>query len=65
MNANLEHLIVLQAQDLELKRLREELADAPRRVARAQEARAKAELALASQADGVCHERSADHRART
>jgi predicted nucleic acid-binding Zn-ribbon protein len=48
MNANLEHLIVLQAQDLELKRLREELTDAPRRVAKAQEARAKAELALAS-----------------
>jgi predicted nucleic acid-binding Zn-ribbon protein len=47
MNADLEHLIVLQAQDLELKRLREELAEAPRRVAAAQTARAKAEVALA------------------
>jgi len=47
MNADLEHLIVLQAQDLELKRLREELAEAPRRVAAAQTARARAEVALA------------------
>jgi predicted nucleic acid-binding Zn-ribbon protein len=47
MNSNLEHLIILQAQDLELKRLREELADAPRRVAAAQTARARAEVALA------------------
>jgi len=48
MNADLEHLIVLQAQDLELKRLREELAEAPRRVAAAEAARAKAESALAA-----------------
>ena len=47
MNADLEHLIVLQAQDLELRRLRAELADAPLRVAAAQTARAKAEVALA------------------
>jgi predicted nucleic acid-binding Zn-ribbon protein len=47
MNADLEHLITLQAQDLELRRLREELAEAPRRVAAAQTARAKAEVALA------------------
>jgi predicted nucleic acid-binding Zn-ribbon protein len=46
MNADLEHLIVLQAQDLELKRLRQELAEAPRRVAAAESARAKAEAAL-------------------
>jgi len=46
MNADLEHLIVLQAQDLELKRLRQELIDAPLRVAAAQTARAKAEVAL-------------------
>jgi uncharacterized protein len=46
MNADLEHLIVLQSQDLELRRLREELAEAPRRVAAAQTARAKAEVAL-------------------
>ena len=35
MNAQLEHLIVLQAQDLELARLRSELAEAPQRVQRA------------------------------
>jgi len=46
MNQDLEHLIVLQSQDLELKRLRQELADAPIRVAAAQTARAKAEVAL-------------------
>jgi predicted nucleic acid-binding Zn-ribbon protein len=47
MNADLEHLIVLQAQDLELRRLRAELVEAPQRVAAAQTARAKAEVALA------------------
>jgi predicted nucleic acid-binding Zn-ribbon protein len=47
MNADLEHLIILQAQDLELRRLRAELADAPLRVAAAQTARAKADVALA------------------
>lgn len=47
MNADLEHLIVLQAQDLELRRLRAELADAPVRVTAAQTARAKAEVLLA------------------
>jgi len=46
MNPDLEHLIVLQSQDLDLKRLRAELADAPIRVAAAQTARAKAEVAL-------------------
>ena len=47
MNSDLEHLVTLQAQDLELRRLRAELADAPLRVAAAQTARAKAEVALA------------------
>jgi len=46
MNADLENLIVLQSQDLELKRLRAELADAPVRVSAAQTDRAKAEVAL-------------------
>jgi uncharacterized protein len=46
MNSDLEHLIVLQSQDLELRRLRQELIDAPLRVAAAQTARAKAEVAL-------------------
>ena len=47
MNADLQHLITLQAQDLELRRLRAELAEAPQRVAAAQTARATAEVALA------------------
>jgi predicted nucleic acid-binding Zn-ribbon protein len=47
MNSDLEHLVILQAQDLELRRLRAELADAPLRVTAAQTARAKAEVALA------------------
>jgi len=47
MNADLEHLVILQAQDLELRRLRAELAEAPLRVTAAQTARAKAEVALA------------------
>ena len=47
MNADLEHLIILQAQDLELRRLRAELADAPVQVSAAQTARARAEVALA------------------
>jgi predicted nucleic acid-binding Zn-ribbon protein len=46
MNADLENLIVLQSQDLELKRLRQELVDAPLRVKAAEQARVKAEAAL-------------------
>ena len=46
MNSDLEHLIVLQSQDLELKHLRQELVDAPLRVAAAQSARNKADKAL-------------------
>jgi predicted nucleic acid-binding Zn-ribbon protein len=62
MNQNLEHLIVLQAQDLELKRLREELAEAPRRVAAAQAARAKAEVALASAKQSLAKEETLRRR---
>lgn len=47
MNADLENLIVLQAQDLELARLRTELADAPRRVRAAEVALLQAQGALA------------------
>lgn len=43
MNVDLEHLIVLQAQDLEARRLREELAEAPRRVRAAQATHMEAE----------------------
>ena len=43
MNPDLEHMIVLQAQDLELQRLRSERMEAPRRVQTAEAARATAE----------------------
>jgi predicted nucleic acid-binding Zn-ribbon protein len=56
MNADLEHLIILQAQDLELRRLRQELADAPLRVTAAQTARAKAEVALAEATKSLAKE---------
>ena len=48
MNQELEHLIVLQAQDLELTRLRGELAEAPRRVKAAETSLASAQTALAT-----------------
>ncbi len=47
MNADLENLIVLQAQDLELGRLRAELAEAPQRVKSAEGTLALAEARLA------------------
>jgi predicted nucleic acid-binding Zn-ribbon protein len=56
MNQDLEHLVILQAQDLELRRLRQELADAPVRVAAAQTARAKAEVALTSATQSLAKE---------
>ena len=52
MNPDLEHLVVLQAQDLELARLRGELAEAPRRVAAAEKASAAADKAAQ-----LCRER--------
>ena len=48
MNPDLEHLIVLQAQDLELGRLRAEQAEAPRLVAAAEQAHKAAEAELAN-----------------
>ncbi len=48
MNQDLEHLIVLQAQDLDLARLRTEMAEAPRRVKIAEAAFQAAEKALNS-----------------
>jgi hypothetical protein len=56
MNADLEHLIILQAQDLELRRLRAELADAPLQVSAAQTARAHAEVALAEATKSLAKE---------
>ena len=46
MNADVEKLVTLQALDLELKHLRAELAELPRRVARAETERDEAERAL-------------------
>jgi predicted nucleic acid-binding Zn-ribbon protein len=48
MKIALEHLIVLQSQDLELQRLRAELADAPKKVNAAEAAQNKAAAALAA-----------------
>jgi predicted nucleic acid-binding Zn-ribbon protein len=53
MNADLERIIALQQQDLEGKRLREELADAPKRVAAAETALKKAQTAAAAAADAL------------
>ena len=61
MNADLQHLIVLQAQDLELKRLRQELAEAPRRVAAAESARAAAESALTAATAALKKEEALRH----
>jgi uncharacterized protein len=47
MNADLEHLVVLQAQDLELQRLRKDQAEAPRPVAVAEAAHKSSEQTLA------------------
>ncbi len=46
MNPDLEHLVILQAQDLELQRLRQEQAEAPRRVTAAEAAHKAAERTL-------------------
>ena len=56
MNADLEHLIVLQAQDLELTRLRAELLEAPRRVKAAETALRTTQAALASCRDQMAAE---------
>jgi predicted nucleic acid-binding Zn-ribbon protein len=56
MNADLESLVMLQAIDLELARLRAELAEAPARVAAAQTARAKAEVALTAAKNALAKE---------
>ena len=47
MNPDLEHLVILHAQDLELQRLRQEMAEAPRRVTSAESAFKSAEQTLA------------------
>ena len=47
MNPDLEHLVILQAQDMELQRLRQEQTEAPRRVTAAEAAFKSAEQALA------------------
>ena len=54
MNPNLENLVVLQAQDLELVRLRGELAEAPRRVSTAEKSQLAADKTLL-----LCRERLA------
>lgn len=56
MNADLENLIVLQAQDLELGRLRAELVEAPRRVQAAETALHLAHATLAKCQAGLAGE---------
>jgi hypothetical protein len=56
MNADLEHLIILQAQDLELQRLRQEQTEAPRRVTAAEAAARTAEEALAKTLQSLTRE---------
>ena len=62
MNVDLEHLVELQAQDLELKRLRDELGDAPRRVLAAQAAHTAAETRLRAVQAGLAHEEALGRR---
>lgn len=58
MNATLEHLVVLQAIDLELKQARAELAEAPKRVARAEAALKQAQASLAAAQKSLATEES-------
>ena len=53
MNADLERLIALQHQDVEGKRLRAELLEAPKWVAKAEAALKKAQMALAAAEDAL------------
>lgn len=53
MNPNLDHLVMLQAVDLETKHLRADLAEAPRRVERAAAELAKVEAALKAVGDAL------------
>ena len=56
MNADLENLVVLQAQDLDLSRLRAELDEAPKRVRGAETAMAAAEKAVAATREAITAE---------
>ncbi len=56
MNPDLEHLVVLQAQDLELSRLRGELAEAPRRVITAEKALLAAQKVLQQRRESLAAE---------
>ena len=56
MNAELENLIVLQAQDLDLARLRTEVAEAPRRVKQAETALAAAQKSVAGLRSSLAEE---------
>jgi uncharacterized protein len=58
MNPDLEHLIVLQAQDLERQQLKQEQAEAPRRVTSAEAVFHSAEQTLAKLQQGLTREES-------
>ena len=56
MNADLEHLITLQAQDLEIRRLCQQLGEGPLQVKVAEEKRAQDEAALQAAEKGLARE---------
>jgi len=62
MNVDLERLVTLQAQDLELKRLREQLVEAPKRVSVAEAASKTAAAALQAAKDGLAKEEAVRRR---
>lgn len=62
MNADLDHLVELQAIDLELKQLRDELDRAPKRVAAAEQAFTKTEAALAAVRKALAEEEALRRR---
>lgn len=56
MNAQLENLIVLQAQDIDLQRMRAEVAEAPRRVKRAEDILSATQKTLAGVRTAIANE---------
>lgn len=62
MNVDLERLVTLQAQDLELKRMRDQLAESPKRISAAEAASKAAAAALQTAKDGLAKEEAIRRR---
>ena len=62
MNPTLDQLVLLQAIDLEIRHARADLAEAPRRVARAEAERAQAESTLAALRESLAREEALRRR---